>query len=279
MVALCAYAYRQPDESCRASATGARRMIDVALTRADLRPATLAVVIDVLRATSTITQALAAGYETVLCADSVPRALRLRGEDRVLAGEQRCVRPAGFDQGNSPLDATHCYGRELVLATTNGAPAIVAAALSASRVLLACLLNLDAVLETLAEPPGVGGLDLLIVCSGTDGAPALEDTYLAGLLSAALPGPRTDAALIAEAVSQSYPTPFDALASSADAAVLRAAGLADDITFCALRSSLQVVPRVLAAEGGIASVIPGTPATAGVPVSSGPRHEYYARKL
>ena len=101
-------------------------MIDVALTRADLRPATLAVVIDVLRATSTITQALAAGYETVLCVDSVPRALRLRGEDRVLAGERRCVRPAGFDQGNSPLDATRCYGRELVLATTNGAPAIVA---------------------------------------------------------------------------------------------------------------------------------------------------------
>ena len=125
----------------------------------------------------------------------------------MLAGEQRCVMPAGFDQGNSPIDATRCHGRELVLATTNGAPAIVAAAQCASRVLLACLLNLDAVLEALAEPPGVGGLDLLIVCAGTDGAPALEDTYLAGLLCSALPGPRTDAALIAQAVSQQLPGP------------------------------------------------------------------------
>ena len=77
-----------------------------------------------------------------------------------------------------------------------------------SRVLLACVLNLEAVLAVVTEPPGVEGLDLLIVCSGTAGAPALEDTYLAGLLCAALPGPRTDAALVAEAVSQSYPTPF-----------------------------------------------------------------------
>ncbi|MGB9183407.1 MAG: 2-phosphosulfolactate phosphatase [Solirubrobacteraceae bacterium] len=234
-------------------------MIDVVLTPAEVRPADLVVVIDVLRATSTITQALTSGYQTVLCTDSVERARLLRADGRVLAGEQRCVMPAGFDQGNSPLDAMRCHGRELVLATTNGAPAIVAAARCASRVLLASLLNLEAVLQAVLATPEGSELDLLIVCSGTDGAPAVEDAYLAGLLCTALPGPQTDAALIAVAVSRSYPTPFDALASSANAKVLRATGSADDIAYCARTSSLQVVPRVLEAAGGVATVVPAVP--------------------
>jgi 2-phosphosulfolactate phosphatase len=248
-------------------------VIDVALTPAEVRPAGLVVVIDVLRATSTITQALATGYQRVLCADSVERALLLRADGRVLAGERRCVMPAGFDQGNSPLDALRCHGRELVLATTNGAPAIVAAARCASQVLLACLLNLEAVLQTLLARPGDIELDLLIVCSGTDGAPAVEDAYLAGLLCTALPGPKTDAALIAAAVSRGYPTAFDALASSADAEVLRAAGSADDITYCARTSSLQVVPRVLEAAGGVATVISSVPVRSELGTEPG-----YARK-
>jgi 2-phosphosulfolactate phosphatase len=230
-------------------------LIDVAQTRAELRSAAVLVVIDVLRATSTITQALAAGYTRVLCTDSLERAALMRAPDRVLAGEQRCTMPAGFDQGNSPLDARRCHGHELVLATTNGAPTIVAAARRGSRVLLACLLNLDAVLQILLATARVTELDLQIVCSGTDGAPALEDSYLAGLLCAALPGPRTDAALIAEAVSRCYPTPIAALAASADAATLRAAGLADDIAYCARTSELEVVPRVLEATRGVAAVM------------------------
>ena len=61
-------------------------------------------------------------------------------------------------------------GEELVLATTNGAPAIVAAAACAPTVLLACLLNLDAVIVELLRREDPYGPDLLIVCSGTDGA-------------------------------------------------------------------------------------------------------------
>ncbi len=230
-------------------------MIDVALTRADLRSAEVIVVIDVLRATSTISQALAAGYQRVLCAESVPRASLLRAPGRVLAGEQRCVMPAGFDQGNSPRDAMRCGGRELILATTNGAPTIVAAARCAPEVVLACLLNLDAVLQTLLAAAHPNELDLQIVCAGTDRAPALEDTYLAGRLCAALPGARTDAALIAEAVFCRYPTPLEALAGCADAEALRAAGLAEDIGACALESTLEVVPRLLEADGGVATLV------------------------
>jgi 2-phosphosulfolactate phosphatase len=227
-------------------------VIDVAFTRAELRSADVAVVIDVLRATSTITQALAAGYRSVLCVDTVPHAARLRAAGRVIAGEQHCMTPLGFDQGNSPLEAMSPLGEELVLATTNGAPTIVAAAGHTRHVLLASLLNLEAVLRALAD---AAELDLLIVCAGTDAAPALEDTYLAGRICAALPeGERTDAALIAEAVARSYGTPFKALAASADARVLTAAGLGADIAHCALESRLEVVPRVLSASAGIATV-------------------------
>ena len=152
-------------------------MIDVAFTRADLRDGDVAVVVDVLRATSTATQALAAGYRRVLCAETLYRARQLRRPGIVLAGERRCVKPPGFDQGNSPCEAAVRRGVELALATTNGAPTIVAAAQHAPRVLLGCLLNLDAVLRALGEEANAS---LQIVCSGTGGAVALEDVYAAG---------------------------------------------------------------------------------------------------
>jgi 2-phosphosulfolactate phosphatase len=164
------------------------------------------------------------------------------------------VKPAGFDQGNSPLEAVDRRGEELVLATTNGAPTIVAAAQRAPAVLLACLLNLDAVIRTLRSEHDPLHRDVRIVCSGTDGAIALEDVYVAGRLSAALPGPRTDAAIVAEAVARAYQRPGDALGQSADAAVLRAAGLAPDIAYCSLESTIEVVPRVLASRVGVAIV-------------------------
>ena len=229
-------------------------MIDVALTPADLRPADVAVVIDVLRATSTATQALASGYHRVLCADSIERAVALRAPGRVLAGEQRCVVPPGFDMGNSPIEATLRHGDELVLATTNGAPAIVATARHAPRVLLACLLNLESVLGALRCDEHQTERDIQIVCSGTDGKVALEDVYVAGRICARLEGQRTDVALIAEALAATYPTPLQALSASRNARTLTAVGLEHDIGYCARESELDVVPAVRAAIPGVATV-------------------------
>jgi 2-phosphosulfolactate phosphatase len=227
-------------------------VIDVAFTRADLRRADVAVVVDVLRATSTATQALAAGYRRVLCSETVELARDLRGPGRVLAGERHCVKPAGFDQGNSPLEARERAGEELILATTNGAPTIVAAARHATRVVLACMLNLDAVLRVVRRHGA--GLDAQIVCSGTEDAVALEDVYVAGRLSAALPGERTDAARVAEGVARAFAGPYEALAASADAAALANAGLTGDVTYCARESELDVVPAVVAATRRLAVI-------------------------
>jgi len=241
-------------------------VIDVALSPADLRPAQLAVVIDVLRATSTATQALASGYRRVLVAESIDRARELRKPGRVLAGEQQGLKPPGFDQGNSPAEATELRGDELVLATTNGGPATVAATRVAPQVILACLLNLDASIRTLRA---YAGDDVLIVCSGTDGAVALEDVYVAGRLSAAFPGERTDAARVAEAVARAFATPLDALAASDDAARLRAVDLVKDIADCAVESALELVPTVTAATDGVATVTAGADGVATVHAPGG----------
>ena len=181
----------------------------------------------------------------------------LRAPGRVLAGERGCVMPPGFDMGNSPIEHRRRYGDELVLTTTNGTPTIVDASRRADSVVLASLLNLDAVLGVLREASDQPGQTLQIVCSGTDGAASLEDVYLAGRLCAELGGARTDAARMAEAVARAYPTPLAALTASTHAARLVAAGLADDIAHCARESELGVVPRVLATTPGTAIVVAG----------------------
>jgi 2-phosphosulfolactate phosphatase len=219
-------------------------MIDVAFLGSEVRPAQTAVVIDVLRATSTITLALASGYERVLVAGSIDEAQTLRGPGRVLAGEVRCARAPGFDLGNSPEETLSPRGRELVLATTNGAPAIVAAADVAGEVLVASMLNFGAVVELLR-----GADDVLLVAAGTDGDVTLEDVYLAGRISAALDGERSDAARVAEAVAAAYPRPLDALEVSRGAIGLRREGLGSDIAFCAQESIVGTVPRLTATNG------------------------------
>lgn len=223
-------------------------MVDVAFTPAESSPAPVTIVIDVLRATSTIVQALDSGYERVICADSIERARRLAQPGRVLAGERRCVRPPGFTLGNSPAEMTRPRGEELVLATTNGTPAVMRAAELSPTVLVGCMLNLDAVVEAAV------GSDVQLLCSGTDGRPALEDVYVAGRIAARLPGRHSDAALAAGAVALAYPIVRDALAASADGAALRAAGLEADIDWCARESVTSLVPRLHAATAGVCTL-------------------------
>ena len=94
--------------------------------------------------------------------------------------------------------------------------------------------------------------DVLFVCAGTDGRVSIEDVYLAGRLSAGLPGPRSDAARIAETVAAAYPTAQDALEASAGAVGLRREGLESDIAFCAQESIVGAVARLSAMEDGVA---------------------------
>lgn len=235
-------------------------MIDVAFLGTTVRPAGTAVVIDVLRATSTITLALASGYERVLVAGSIDEATALRAPQRTLAGEVGCARAPGFDLGNSPEETLEPRGAELVLATTNGAPAILAAADCADDVLIASLLNLGAVVAQLA-----GREDVLLVCAGTDGRVSMEDVYLAGRISVELDGDRTDAARIAESLAAAYPDAIDALAASGGAVGLRREGLESDIDFCAQESIVEVVGHLSRMVDGAAMLTATSTASATEP--------------
>ena len=228
-----------------------RPAVDVCFTPREIRHVDVAVVVDVLRATSTIVQAVAAGYSRVLCCRSVATARNLRDDGRVLAGERECVRVPDFELGNSPaaVATNGRHGEELVLATTNGSPAIVAASSTARRVLIGSLLNLRAVLDTIRAETAV-----TIVCSGTDGRPALEDVYVAGRLVAAVEGVRSDAARVAERVAGAYSAPLEPLSESEDGARLRATGQEPDIAWCARESAVEVAPEVCSARDGVAVV-------------------------
>jgi 2-phosphosulfolactate phosphatase len=230
-----------------------RPAVDVCFTPQEIRPVEVAVVVDVLRATSTIVQALAVGYPHVVCCKSVATARDLRAPGTVLAGESACERPPDFELGNSPaaMATAGRRGDELVLATTNGSPAVVAAAHAAERVLVGCLLNLRAVLAAVPTDARVA-----IICSGTNGRPALEDVYVAGRLVAGLGGVPSDAARVAERVASGYGSPLEPLAASEDAAQLRATGQERDIAWCARESVLEVVPEVWSVEDGASVVGP-----------------------
>ena len=138
-----------------------------------------AVIIDVLRATSTLTRALANGAARVIEAATVDEAIVLgqRHPGSLLCGEREGRIIPGFDLGNSPFEYTNerVAGKTLVFASTNGSQAL---RLAAGRTrILAAFVNLSAVVERLRGAP-----EIVIVCSGKLGEPSIEDTACAGLL-------------------------------------------------------------------------------------------------
>jgi 2-phosphosulfolactate phosphatase len=221
--------------------------VHVAFTPAEAAEAPTGIVVDVLRATSTIAQALAAGYRRILCCAGVEEARALRAElgDGVLAGERRCLRIPGFDLGNSPSEFTEGTGQTVILTTTNGTRGLVTTAARCERVFAASLLNLEAVVAAARE----SGEDVAIVCAGIKGAFAMDDAYVAGRLAALLAGEATDAASAAIRIAGSFASAEDGLRASRSARNLLNAGLETDIAWCARESVLDVVPRYAGRTG------------------------------
>ena len=227
--------------------------VHVAFTPDELAAAPTGVVIDVIRATSTICQALAAGYERVLCAAEVEDARALAAAGGVtLGGERLGVRIEGFDLGNSPREYLTVRTPRLAMSTTNGTRAIVTAAKRCERVLIASLLNLDAVIEAARAH----GDDVAIFCAGVKGSFALDDSYVAGRIASLLGGDRSDAAEAAVRLAASYATAEEALRASRSGRNLISHGpeLEADISYCARESVLDVVPRLVGMNGVAAEI-------------------------
>src|SRR5947209_1104408 len=158
--------------------------LDVVLLPRDLQSGALAgrvvVVFDVLRATTTMTAALAAGvHEIRIFADIAAAAAAARSfsDSRILCGEERCLRPPGFDLGNSPGAFTRELheSKTVLMSTSNGTRAILAAK-GARTVFIGALVNAQAVARALTQER----LDVLLLCAGTNGEMALEDLIGAG---------------------------------------------------------------------------------------------------
>lgn len=227
--------------------------VHVAFTPDEAAAAPTGVVIDVIRATSTICQALAAGYERVLCAAEVDdaRALAEHGEV-TLGGERLGVLIEGFDLGNSPREYLTVRTPTLAMSTTNGTRAIVTAADRCDRVLIASLLNLAAV----TEAARAHGDDVAIFCAGVKGSFALDDSYVAGRIVAELTRDRSDAAEAAVRLAASYTTAEEAFRASRSGRNLINHGpeLEADISYCARESVLDVVPRLTGMRGIAAEI-------------------------
>ena len=227
--------------------------VHVALTPDEAGRAPTGVVIDVIRATSTICQALASGYERVLCAAEVEDAFALREElGGVLGGERMNVLVPGFDLGNSPREYLEARDGGLILTTTNGTRAIVSAAGRCEQVLVASLLNLAAVVDAARA----SGEDVLVVCAGVQGALALDDAFVAGRIVEELGVERTDAAEAAVRLVSTWGSADEAFRASRSGRNLleNAPELAEDLEFCARESVLDVVPRFQGMRGAAAAI-------------------------
>jgi len=226
--------------------------VHVAFTPEEEASARVGIVVDVIRATSSIAQALASGYERVLCCAEIEEAQALRsqlGDEAVVGGERNAVVVEGFDVGASPREfAQEPKAQTLILTTTNGTRAILTAAARCEVVLLGSLLNLSALARTVRETGG----DVAILCSGFKGAFALDDAYCAGRIVQLLGAERTDAAIAAELVAASFPDSQTAL----NARTYGPIGMEEDILFCSRESVLPVVPRFAGMVDGAAEIVP-----------------------
>jgi 2-phosphosulfolactate phosphatase len=224
--------------------------VDVAFTPGEEAAARVGIVVDVIRATSSIAQALASGYERVLCCAEIDEARTLRaelGDEAVVGGERNAVVVDGFDVGASPREfAAEPKARTLILTTTNGTRAILAAAARCELVLVGSLLNLSAVVRAAREAGG----DVAIICSGFKGAFALDDAYCAGRIVDALGGERSDAAIAAGVIAAAWPDPLQGL----NARTYGPPGLEADIEFCAQVDLLDAAPRLSRMIGTAAEI-------------------------
>jgi 2-phosphosulfolactate phosphatase len=224
--------------------------IDVAFTPAEQVSAEVGVVVDVMRATSTIAQALEAGYERVLCCADVDDARRLKDEigDAILGGERSAARIEGFDLGASPREFLEPLAPVAVLSTTNGTRTILEAVSRCEEVLLGSLLNLGAV----AEAVRTRGKDAVVFCAGFEGAFAIDDAYCAGRIVRALEGSTlSDAAIASGVIADRFPRPIDGI----KARTYGPPGLEADIEWCSQIDTVSTVPRVSRMVGTAAELV------------------------
>jgi 2-phosphosulfolactate phosphatase len=221
------------------------------LSRPDVAGAHV-IAVDVLRASTTIVEALDNGVASIIPVAGVRDARRIAGaldrDSALLGGERGGQRIDGFDLGNSPLEYRRpiVEGKTLVFTTSNGTRAITQPG-EAREVLVACLRNLAAVVARLLTD---SVRRVALVCGGDDGCRSVEDHACAGLLAARLVGKLGDAVVLDEAARQARASVLeigdvgDLVRASPHGRRLAGLGFHEDVEFCSRLDASTTVPVV-----------------------------------
>ena len=229
--------------------------IDVALVPGEAASAVadVLVVIDQIRASTTLTVLLDVGCSDLLLARTVIAARRLAATTgALLAGEHNARKPRGFDFDNSPSQLTRVdlRGRPVVLCTTNGTT-ILERVRTGAHVLVGALRNARACAVAADGLARGGERGIQIVCAGRNRRFVAEDAVAAGVIVARLveilvargdAAELTDAAAVAVRLRDSFPDLLTAMQGSDGGATLRRTGQAEDIAFCAEEDASATVP-------------------------------------
>jgi 2-phosphosulfolactate phosphatase len=221
------------------------------MTPADIQ-GRVVLVIDVLRASTTVPVALANGARAVIPFESsdavLDRAKQFERSDVLLAGERRMHMIPGFDLGNSPREYTRAVveGKTVLLTTTNGTVAL--AGLQGARdVIVASYVNYSAV-SAMIRAAARGAADVSIVCAGRDRQFALEDAACAGRFARAVTNRLAnvrlnDAAQACCLIDKRYGDRLDRLFEDAEhGRALAEAKYDEDLVVCAQVDAYPVIP-------------------------------------
>lgn len=223
-------------------------IVDVALTNTftseslivDVK-SSVCVVIDVIRATTTIATIFGMGAKDIIIASTLDEAFKLKKyfPERVLCGEKDAIRPDGFDFGNSPMELSslNLKGKKVILKTTNGTVSFLKV-IAAPAVYSLAGVNLRYTMDFIAKYAHENSRNILIICSGQEKKIAYDDTYIAGLaVKHLMTKPYTfnysESAKLVHASALAEKDIKSAFSKSISAKILKESGLEGDIPFCA----------------------------------------------
>jgi 2-phosphosulfolactate phosphatase len=211
------------------------------------------VVIDVLRASTTITTALHNGAREVIPVTTVERAVKISGNlfgDYVLRGGERNGKMIeGFNLGNSPFDYSveKIRGKAIIFSSTNGSLAIEKARF-ARHVVVAGFVNISLVVKFLKEL----NQDFIVLCAGNNGMFSIEDSVCAGMLLQKLTAEDTvdlalsDAAIAVTMLYKGYSRSLLKMVKNSEhGKYLTSIGFADDLPVCAGVDTIPALPQMV----------------------------------
>lgn len=204
------------------------------------------VIIDILRATSTITTLASKDVSKILATDDVEHALSLKEKNDFLAiGERNGMKVKGFDFGNSPYEIRNASlkGKKVVITTTNGTK-VMKMSESASEVLIGSFHNLQALANRISN----GSRDIILFCAGWKGRVNMEDTLFAGAVISNLQTKSwhlDDSSKIAKSVySKEKNNLYKYMLTCEHPKRLKTKFKNEDIQICFEQNSTSIIPKV-----------------------------------